>query len=149
MASPEFRTFLPPAIAAKNLEVLEHGLQALRIAEKAGVTLCYGTDLLGPLHAKQSGEFALRRQAGLSPLAIIQSATVNAAMMLRAGKRLGRVKEGFCADLLVLNANPLDDISVLERPERHLLAVFKGGRVLESRWSVLPREDATLGEMIE
>lgn len=147
MASKEFETFLPPSIAAKNLEVLEAGLQSISIADNAGVTLCFGTDLLGPLQVMQTGEFALRKKAGLSAIKILQSATVNAARMLRQGE-LGRVKEGFIADLLVLNANPLDDIEVLDRPQKHLLAVIKDGKVLHSRWSKLvPDADETV--MIE
>lgn len=140
MASKEFANFLPPSLAAKNLQVLEHGLRSVQLADRSGVTMCYGTDLLGPLQVMQTGEFALRKQAGLSALKILQSATVNAAKMLRVEDSLGRLKEGSHADLIILNANPLDDISVLDRPEKHLLAVIKGGRVMESRWSKLPKE---------
>jgi imidazolonepropionase-like amidohydrolase len=140
MASKEFGNFLPPTIASKNLQVLNAGLKSIQIADAAGVTMCYGTDLLGPLQVKQTGEFTLRKKAGLSALKILQAATVNAARMLRQEETLGRLKEGFSADLIVLNANPLEDIEVLDRPERHLLAVMKEGRVLESRWSKMPSE---------
>lgn len=144
MASSEFGSFLPPSIAAKNLQVLEAGLKSINIAEQAGVTMCYGTDLLGPLQIKQSDGFRLLGQAGLSPLKILQAATMNAAELLRRTGRdeqLGRIKEGYAADLIVLNANPLEDIEVLCKPEKHLLAVFNEGRVLESRWSKLAKED--------
>lgn len=110
MASKDFGNFLPDAIAAKNLQVLDAGFKALQIADAAGVTMCYGTDLLGPLQVKQTGEFALRKKAGLSALKILQSATVNAARLLRQEDKLGRLKEGYAADLIVLNSNPLDDI---------------------------------------
>ncbi|KAK4554286.1 hypothetical protein LTR86_008494 [Recurvomyces mirabilis] len=140
MASKEFGSFLPPSIAEKNLQVLAAGLNSIQIADDAGVTMCYGTDLLGPLQVKQSGEFVLRKQAGLSALKILQSATVHAARRVGLENKLGRVKEGFFADLLILNANPLVDITVLDRPEKHLLAVFKDGRVLESRWSKVPTD---------
>ncbi|KAK5167700.1 uncharacterized protein LTR77_007399 [Saxophila tyrrhenica] len=140
MASKEFGGFLPPSIAAKNVEVLNAGFRSLQIADAAGVTMCYGTDLLGPLQVKQTGEFALRKKAGLSSLKIMQTATVNAARMLRQEETLGRLKEGLAADLLVLNANPLEDIEVLDRPERHLLAVVRGGRVVHSRWSKMPSD---------
>ncbi|KAK3059098.1 hypothetical protein LTR09_000664 [Extremus antarcticus] len=140
MASKEFAGFLPASIAANNLQVLEAGFKSVQNADAAGVTMCYGTDLLGPLQVKQTGEFALRKKAGLSALKVLQSATVNAARMLRQEDRLGRLKEGFAADLLVLNANPLEDIEVLDRPEKHLLAVVREGRVLHSRWSKLPSD---------
>ncbi|KAK5137250.1 hypothetical protein LTR08_000220 [Meristemomyces frigidus] len=148
MASKEFSSFLPPSIAAKNLEVLDAGLHSIQIAERAGVTMCYGTDLLGPLQVKQTGEFALRKQAGLSALSIVQSATINGARMLRHEKQLGRIKEGAFADLIVLNANPLEDIEVLGRPDQHLLLVIKDGRVVTSRWSKLA-EDVSKEVVIE
>lgn len=141
MASQEFGNFLPPSIAAKNLQVLEAGLKSIQIADQAGVTMCYGTDLLGPLQVMQTGGFALLRQAGQSPLKILQSATINAAKMLEREDQLGRIKEGYLADLLILNANPLEKIEVLNSPERHLMAVIKDGRVLDSRWSKLAKEE--------
>ncbi|OQO10222.1 hypothetical protein B0A48_04579 [Cryoendolithus antarcticus] len=140
MASKEFGSFLPPAIAAKNLQVLEAGLKSVQIADKAGVTMVYGTDLLGPLQVRQSSGFTLLKQAGQSSLQILQAATVNAVRRLRQENSLGRIKEGFLADLLILDQNPLDDIEVLARPEKCLLAVIKDGRVLTSRWRKIPAE---------
>ena len=148
MASKDFGSFLPPSIAAKNLQVLEAGLQSIKVADEAGVTMCYGTDLLGPLQVKQNDGFRLLQQAGQSPLKILQSATINAARMLRHEEQMGRIKDGYFADLLILNANPLEDIEVLCKPEKHLLAVIKDGRVVESRWSRLEKEDGR-SNMIE
>ena len=149
MASQEFGTFLPPNIAAKNNEVLQAGLRSVQLADQAGVPMCYGTDLLGPLQTHQSLGFRLLRQAGQSPLKILQSATINAAKMLRQEEQLGRIKEGYLADLIILNANPMEDIEVLCKPEKHLLAVIKDGRVLESRWSQLAKEDVGNSRAIE
>lgn len=148
MASKDFGSFLPPSIAAKNLQVLEAGLQSIKVADEAGVTMCYGTDLLGPLQTKQNDGFRLLHQAGQSPLKILQSATINAARMLRHEEQIGRIKDGYFADLIILNANPLEDIEVLCKPEKHLLAVIKDGRVVESRWSSLEKEDGR-SHMIE
>ncbi|KAJ5673627.1 hypothetical protein N7507_002754 [Penicillium longicatenatum] len=128
--------FLPTASVKKNKEVLKHGLHAIKIAEDAGVTICFGTDLLGILHFAQSQEFGLRRQVQTSK-SILRSATVNPARLLRQEKFLGQVATGFAADLLVLNANPLEDIAILDMPEQHVLATMKDGRVLVSRWSKL------------
>ena len=147
MASNDFGPFLPPSLAAKNLQVLDAGFKSLQIADAAGVTMCYGTDLLGPLQIKQTREFTLRKKAGLSALKILQSATVNAAKLLRQEDKLGRLKEGFAADLVILNANPLEDIEVLDRPDKHLLAVVKEGRVLESKWSKMPVDQMKQAEL--
>ncbi|UKZ77035.1 hypothetical protein TrVFT333_004751 [Trichoderma virens FT-333] len=124
--------FLPPVSAAKNDEVLQKGLHAIKIATDAGVTVCFGTDLLGPLHFAQSKEFSVRSQVQ-TPAQILRSATVNAAKLLMKDNELGQVKEGFAADFIVLNGNPLDDITVLDRTEENILAVIKDGRVLTSK----------------
>lgn len=136
MASKEFADFLPPALAEKNREILSAGLQSIKIADEAGVTMCYGTDLLGPLMKAQTKEFGLRAQV-LSPGSILQSATVNAAKLVGQEDFLGQIRTGFAADMLILNKNPLDDIEVFDKPEAHLLAVIKDGRVYSSRWSKL------------
>ncbi|KAJ5117224.1 hypothetical protein N7448_004166 [Penicillium atrosanguineum] len=128
--------FLPADGAAKNDEVLEKGLRAMKMAVDAGVTVCFGTDLLGPMHFAQSKEFSVRSQV-LTAVQILRSATVNAARLLMQEERLGQVKQGFAADLLVLDKNPLEDITVLDRVEENVLGVIKDGRVMTSRWEKL------------
>lgn len=137
MADPKYAAFLPAENRAKNEMVLREGLRSLRVAYEAGVTMCLGSDLLSFLGVEQLGEFGLRAQV-LEGKEVLKHATVNPAKMLGQEQALGQVREGFVADLLILNANPLDDITVFERPEEHLLAVIKEGRVYNSRWSKLP-----------
>jgi imidazolonepropionase-like amidohydrolase len=60
------------------------------------------------------------------PAAALQAATNNAARLLGAGSRLGSIAEGHDADLLIVDGNPLVDISATERIS---LVVFKGGRI--------------------
>ncbi|KHN97241.1 Amidohydrolase 1 [Metarhizium album ARSEF 1941] len=139
MGSDKYAGFLPPANRAKNKAVLGKGLESLRIAEQAGVTICHGSDLLGPLHEEQSREFGIRAQA-LSSKTVLQGATVDAAKLLRQDKFLGQIKKGFAADLLILNGNPLQDVSILDEPEKTILAVMKNGRVYASRWGRLPKD---------
>jgi len=141
-ASPDFAGALDPSQEIKLQEVLEAGKRSIEIASDAGVNICFGTDLLGPMVAAQTKEFALRAKF-LSPVAILQSATVTAANMLGQTGFLGQIKSGFAADLLILNKNPLEDIEVFDKPEKHLLGVFKDGRVQVSRWSKL-REDVVV-----
>lgn len=147
MSVKPFSDFLPPPSQKKIVEILHAGLDSLRIADEAGVTMCFGTDLLGAMTQFETQEFSIRSQV-LSATKILQSATTNAARMLRQDKFLGRIEEGFAADLLILNQNPLDDITVLDRPEKHLLSVMKEGRVRVSRWSKLAEEKARI-ELIE
>lgn len=138
-ASPDYAGFLDPSMREKLQEVLGAGQRSLQIASDAGVNICFGTDLLGPMVVAQTKEFALRANV-LSSVAILQSATVTAARLLGQADYLGQIKSGFAADLLILNKNPLENIEIFDEPEKHLLGVFKDGRVQVSRWSKL-RED--------
>ncbi|KAL4892825.1 hypothetical protein BDV59DRAFT_193387 [Aspergillus ambiguus] len=148
MASDEWRGFLPPELQEKNEKVLAAGLRSLQIAKEEGVTICYGTDLLGAMTSAQTKEFSIRSQA-LSALDILQSATINPARMMGQENRLGQIKEGFLADLLILDQNPLDNIKIFDEPDKHLLAVLKEGRVQVSRWSKMPQEVFGLLPVIE
>ena len=69
--------------------------------------------------------------------------------MLRQEKKLGQLQPGFEADILVLNTDPLVDMTVFDRPEQHLLAVIKEGRVFVSRWSKLPQDTPAPASVIE
>lgn len=129
---PPFDKLLSDSGKAKNREVLASGLNSLKILQDAGVTMCYGSDLLSVLHPLQSGEFSIRSKV-LSAECILKSATVNGAAYVGMADRLGEIKEGAISDFLVLEANPLEDITVLDRVESSLLAVVKEGRVVASR----------------
>jgi imidazolonepropionase-like amidohydrolase len=119
---------MPPDQLAKLQRVRDAGLRSIELAAAAGVRLVYGTDLLGAMHDAQLTEFALRAQA--QPAAeVLQAATVNAAALLDQPD-LGRIERGAVADLLLLDADPLPDITVLTRPDRHLKAVVQGGRTV-------------------
>ncbi|KAF4975772.1 hypothetical protein FZEAL_7488 [Fusarium zealandicum] len=137
MASERWKSFLPPSSRAKNSQVLKAGLDALQIASDAGVTMCYGSDLLGPLGAAQTREFSLRAQA-LSPLEILQSATINPARMMGCETSLGQLQEGFVADLILLEGDPLENVALFDQPEKYVLGVMKEGRVYRSQWKALP-----------
>ncbi|KAI0628969.1 hypothetical protein C8Q77DRAFT_325914 [Trametes polyzona] len=140
MVRPPFEDFLPPEGKVKNAQVMERGLDALKVADEEGVTICYGSDLLTSMHALQTEEFTVRSSVLSSPK-VLQHATTNAARML-GDPKLGRITKGAYADLLVLDANPLDDVTVLDYPEKHLFAVIQGGRVVSSRLDGLLAEHA-------
>jgi imidazolonepropionase-like amidohydrolase len=123
---------MPPEMLAKNDLVIDGGLRSLEICKRAGVPVAYGTDLLGPLQAEQSREFVLRAQV-LSPLEIVRSATLVGARVLRREGKLGCLRPDAIADLLVVDGNPLKDVSVLGTPERSLVAIMKGGRFYRNR----------------
>jgi imidazolonepropionase-like amidohydrolase len=115
-----------PEMLEKNELVIDGGLRSLEICKRAGVPVAYGTDLLGQLQIDQSREFELRSQV-LSPLEIIRSATLVGARVLRREGQLGCLKPGAYADLLVVDGDPLKDLSLFQKPAK-LAAIVKGGR---------------------
>lgn len=116
-----------PATMMKKLErVAEQGLAAIEICEQAGVSLGFGTDLLGKLQDQQLTEFKLRAEVQ-SPVDVLRSATsVNARIVGQEGL-LGCIRPGAFADLVVAAKNPLDDINALSDPFCSL-RVMKGGQ---------------------
>jgi imidazolonepropionase-like amidohydrolase len=135
MSKPPFDKFLDDFSQAKNQQVLASGLKALSILHKVGATICYGSDLLAGLHPLQNQEFSIR-SAILSSKDILQSATINAARYLGMEDQLGCIKKGAIADMLILASNPLEDITVLDRIQEHLVAILKDGRIVfkKSSW---------------
>jgi imidazolonepropionase-like amidohydrolase len=99
---------------------------------RAGVPLVLGTDSgnLGTFHgAAVHREMELWQDVGIPPADILKAATGNAANLLGAGNRIGKVAKGYEANLLVVDGNPLDDI----RGTRRISDVFfKGERVRRS-----------------
>jgi len=100
---------------------------AIQRAHKFGVKIVAGSDTgYGPNSvARVSREVVMLNAAGLAPLAALQSATLVNAEMLRLEKRIGVVEAGFEADLLVVDANPLENLRTLLDP----LLVISNGRM--------------------
>lgn len=119
----------PGASLAKLDDVRAAGQRAIRLALAAGVRVGFGTDLLGETHAAQSRELLLRAEVQ-SPIDVLRSATVvNADLLNRAGE-LGIVAPGARADLLLVDGDPLADLSVLTRHEEALHLVVRNGEVV-------------------
>jgi imidazolonepropionase-like amidohydrolase len=94
----------------------EVALPNLKKLEDAGVTIAAGTDAgnIGTIHGPALfREFQLMKEAGLTPMQILQCATANAAKLFGGdtGAHIGKLENGNFADLVILNSNPLDDIA--------------------------------------
>jgi imidazolonepropionase-like amidohydrolase len=120
---------LPASMRAKVDDVLEAGIHALKLAAATGVQLVYGSDLLGSMHRHQLNEFAIRGQVQ-KPIDVIRSATVNAAKLFRMEGEIGFISPGACADLLLVDGNPLEDLGVLQNPDRYLKVIMSNGSVV-------------------
>jgi len=116
----------------KNEIVLQGGLKSLEICKRQGVPVAYGSDLLGELHWDQSNEFTIR-QAVMSPIEIIRSATLIGADVLRMPGKVGTLKAGAFADLIVVDGNPLKNLALLVDQGKHLSAIMKGGKFHKNR----------------
>ncbi len=119
---------LPPASVAKIEDVREAGLERLDKLYKAGITVGYGSDLIGGMHPHQSGEFTLRGRY-LPADAVIRSATVDAAKVLRMEGEIGVIAPGAYADLIVVDGNPLEDLSLLTNQGAHMPMIMQSGEV--------------------
>lgn len=118
----------PAESVAKIEAVRGSGLRSLEIFAKAGVRMAFGTDLLGESHRLQGIEFRLRAQV-LGAAEAIRAATTHAAHLLNMTGRLGIVAPGAIADLLLVDGNPLDDISLLAGQGESLALIMKAGRI--------------------
>jgi len=116
---------------AKLDTVRAAGLESVRIAQAEGVPVVFGTDLLGHMHAQQSAEFALRAQA-MSPVEVLQSATITAARLLRAEGQIGQLVPGAWADLLVVDGDPTTSLAMLTVPHTGIRLLMQAGRTVRS-----------------
>ena len=79
-----------------------------------GVKIAFGTDCGVSPHGENAKEFQYMVEAGMNPSDAINSATVEAATLLRVADQLGSIKEGMSADIVAVKQNPLHDITILQ-----------------------------------
>ena len=117
-----------PAMLEKLQLVQDRGIEAVRLARAEGVPVVFGTDLLGHMHERQSGEFDLRLGA-VSAIEALQSATITAARLMGQEGRVGQLMAGAFADLLVVDGDPTLSLAALAAPDTGLRLIMKAGRV--------------------
>ena len=117
---------------AKNDLVIDGGLRSLEICKRAGVPVAYGTDLLGALQVEQSREFMIRSEV-MSAIEIIRAATTIGARIVRQEGKLGTLKAGAYADLLLIDGNPLKNLGLFQEQGKHIAAIMKGGKFHKNR----------------
>jgi imidazolonepropionase-like amidohydrolase len=121
---------LPAESVAKIDTVRLAGLESLERMRRAGLTMAFGTDLLGEMHRRQSEEFTIRGQV-LPAIEVIRSTTMHAAKLLRMEGKIGVITPGAHADLIVVEGDPLKDLSVLTGQGERLSAIMLGGRFVK------------------
>jgi imidazolonepropionase-like amidohydrolase len=123
---------LSESIVDNLRRTVARGKQVYTWARQYGVPIAFGTDLWGPEAQKsQLREFEIRMELD-SAANIIRSATVtNAALLMKEGK-LGTIAAGACADLLIVEGDPLTDLRVILDPDKNLKFVMKDGIIYKN-----------------
>ena len=122
--------FVSPQDSQLNARLLQKSMNLVAEMQEAGVRILAGTDSPAPFVFPGSSihdELQVLVEAGLTPLQALQSATGSPAEFLHATKDLGTIEQGKFADLVLLDANPLEDI----RNTRKIRAVILRGKFLD------------------
>jgi len=125
---------LPPPARAKLAAITDRHAAAVALAHQRGVTIAMGTDIaltgsgLPGSWGRNGRELPLLVEAGLTPLQAIEAATAHGPLTLGPqAPRSGLLAEGYDADLIALDADPLNDITVIA-DTAHVIAVWRAGR---------------------
>lgn len=124
-----------PVFRSKGMELPGQMTAGWKTAElnllrvwNSGITITLGTDAgnIGTLHGPSIfREMAIMSHAGLTPAEILRCATTNGARAMGLENETGRVAPGYCADLVILNSNPLEKIGNAS----DISAVIRAGRL--------------------
>jgi len=132
----------PPGSAerAKAMEVFAGTDRTYRLAKKYRIKTAFGTDILfSPALAQIHGKLLTKLVQWYTPAETLAMATgTNGELLALSGKRnpypgkLGVVEEGALADLLLVDGDPIADISLLENPQKNVLVIMKDGRIFKN-----------------
>ncbi len=124
---------------------IDNALEILPKANAAGVKLLCGDDYgaISLPHGRYADELEFYvKEAGIPALDVIRWATLNGADLMGRSHELGLVKDGYLADLLVVDGDPLSDMQILQ-DEGRLLAIMKGGSFIKDDLSALEHAGAS------
>ncbi|MBT3702712.1 MAG: amidohydrolase family protein, partial [Alphaproteobacteria bacterium] len=121
---------IPAYAVEKSIRVTEFHIASFKAFYKAGGKVAMGTDAGTPFntHGKNTLELLYMTEAGMSTSDALVAATGNAADLVRDDSR-GRIKEGTFADLLIVQGNPVDDITMVSDTANHRTVVKYGEAV--------------------
>ena len=117
--------FFPEVVAKKALEVGALVQETFGKAYKKGVPIAFGTDAGVFPHGENAMEFGYMVEAGMPEMEAIQAATVTNAMLLGMEEELGRIQDGFLADIIAVDEDPTKNVATL----KNVVFVMKEGVV--------------------
>jgi imidazolonepropionase-like amidohydrolase len=121
-----------PHVQERGRMLQAHHIESIQRALQAGVPIVAGTDAGGHQHGINARELQYLVEAGLSPMQALQAGTGWAAACLGMEDEIGTLEAGKWADLLLVEGDPLKDISILQQQDRIQL-VLKGGTICVDR----------------
>ena len=120
---------LPPIYQQKMKDTIVVAKKNIKHAIESGVKIALGTDAAVYPHGLNAHEVDVYvNQMGMTPLAAVQSATINAADLMGWSGKTGSLEPGHWADIIAVERNPLEDVRVLQ----HVSFVMKGGAVYKN-----------------
>jgi imidazolonepropionase-like amidohydrolase len=121
---------LDPFVCEKLKKVADVALNALELAHKAGVKIGSGSDLIGPFQHLKGKELSIKAEV-MSPMEAIVSATRTNAELFGMSDAIGTLETGKEADLIVVDGNPLDDLSLFDQGGDTIRLVMKKGQIMK------------------
>ena len=122
---------LPQTSIEKLQRVKDLGQNAISLCREAGAKVGFGTDLLGTLQSEQSAGLRVQNEVDSARDVLVSATSVN-AQILNKTNELGVVAVGAKADLILVNGNPLDEISLLFKPDETLDVIMKDGEIYKN-----------------
>ena len=120
--------FFPPVVAKKALDIGPKHQATMTKAYKKGVPMGFGTDAGVFPHGNNAIEFAYLLDAGIPIKESLKAATITNALLLGMSEELGQLKEGFYADIIAVDENPMKNVKTLE----NVVFVMKNGVVYKN-----------------
>lgn len=118
---------LTPAVRAKMVEARKVSGQNIRLAKRHGVKIAFGTDAGVSEHGTNARQFShMVKQGPMTPMEALRAATVSAADLMGQSDELGTIAMGKYADLIAVDGNPYEDVTLLEK----VAAVIKDGQII-------------------
>src|SRR6266704_1500389 len=125
------RSDVPEYSKQKMRDVAAAMQKNVKKAFDAGVKVAFGTDAAVYPHGLNAGEFHVYVKLGMTPLAAIQTATINASDLLGPKYLVGSLESGKWADMIAVDGDPTKDVTLLE----HVKFVMKGGTVYKNEYT--------------
>lgn len=122
---------IPENNVRKINEARDRGLEAVAIAKKLGVKIASGSDLLGPMQRYKGMELELKARV-LGPMGAIVATTKTNAELLKKEKDLGTIAAGKLADFILVQGDPLKDITLIQQYQEKISLIIQGGRVYKN-----------------